>query len=334
MKKFGIIVFVLVLVTAMSFANGQAEGGENFPNRTIQNIFPWGPGGALAKSQIIAKALAEELDTPVTVVSTPGAAGIKAFQTAMNKPADGYTIIDGYVAPLVLQPLLGKADWTYRDFKPLSAGVAHPFSIGCKVGEIRWSNFQEMMEYGKAHPGKLRYTSDSPNNLPHMVIAKVLQTYGVVAQNVPYEPADARKDIKAGVLDFGFVGVADYSQDPEGFDILLVLSELPASKAAFGGAPAIDEMGIDLGLSGLGPMGWDWWLVRPDTPEKETQILRDAMARAMAREDVLSAIENLGSIALEWGPDDYEEVVGSVSDQLASMQGALSWEREELAKLK
>lgn len=334
MKRIGIAVLAL-MVTMMCFAEGQSDaGGAAFPNRTVENVFPWGPGGAMSKSQIVAKAMGEELGVAMTVVSTPGAAGTKAFQTALNKPADGYSIIDGYVAPLVLQPILGNAKWTYKDFKPLSAAVAHPFAIGCKVGETRWGNFQELMEYGRQNPGKLRYTTDSRNNLPHMVIAKVLQTYGVVAQNVPYEPSDARKDIKAGVLDFGFVGVADYAQDPEGFEILLVLSELPASKAAYGGAPTIAEMGIDLGLSGLGPMGWTWWLVHPDTPEEETKVLREAMARTMAREDVIASIENLGSVALQYGPEDYEKVVGSVYDQLASMQSALSWEREEMAKIK
>jgi len=334
MKKIRLVVLTF-MISALCFAGGQGEaGGSSFPNRTVENIFPWGPGGGMSKSQIVARAMGEELGVAMTVVSTPGAAGTKAFLTAMHKPADGYTVIDGYVAPLVLQPILGNADWTYKDFKPLSAGVAHPFSIGCKTDETRWSNFQEMMEYGLKNPGKLRYTSDSRNNLPHMVIAKVLQSYGVVAQMVPYEPSDARKDIKAGVLDFGFVGVADYAQDPEGFDILLVLSELPASKAAFGGAPTIGELGIDLGLSGLGPMGWTWWLVHPDTPDEETRILREAMSRTMGRKDVIEAIENLGSVALQWDYDEYEEVVGSVHEQLSAMQNSLVWETEELAKIK
>jgi tripartite-type tricarboxylate transporter receptor subunit TctC len=334
MKRIGFVALCF-MAAAFCFMGGQTAGAEsNFPNRTIENIFPWGPGGALSKSQIIAKAMSEELGVAMTVISTPGAAGTKAFMTAMNKPADGYTIIDGYVAPLVLQPILGNADWTYKDFKPLSAGVAHPFSIACKADETRWSNFKELMEYGKKNPGKLRYTSDSRNNLPHMVIAKVLQTYGVVAQQVPYSPVDARKDIKAGVLDFGFVDLGDYMQDKESYNILLVLSELAASKEAYGGAETIADLGIDLQLSGLGPMGWTWWLVHPDTPEEETQILREAMAKAMAREDTIKAIENLGSIALQWGPDKYEEIVGSVHDQLSAMQEALTWEQEELKKLK
>ena len=234
---------------------------------------------------------------------------------------------------MVLQPILGNADWSYRDYKPLHAAVSNAFSIACNVNETRWDDFEGMMEYGRANPGELRYTSHSRNNLPHMVIAKVLQSYGVVAQHVPYTEPEANKDLKAGILDFAFVGVGGYIQDPESFKILLVLSELPTASEAYGGAPSIADLDIDLGLSGLGPMGWTWWVVHPDTPERQTQVLREAMGRTMARDDVRQKIERMGFVPLEWGPEEYEEIVGSVDEQLSSMQNALAWEREQLAAL-
>ena len=325
------------LVIAGAFAAsmlGTTTAQAEFPDRTVENIFPWSAGVALSMSQVIAKAMGEEMGVSMTVISTPGAAGTKAFKTAMNRPADGYTVIDGYVAPLVLQPVLGNADWTYRDFKPLHAAVSNAFSIGGRVGEERWSNFEEMMAWGKANPGKLRYSSGSRNNLPHMVIAKVLQSYGVVAQNIPYKTdGDARKDLQSGVLDFAFVNVGAYMQDKESFDILLVLSELPGAKASYDGAPSITDLSIDLGLSGLAPMGWTWWLVHPDTPDDETAVLRKAMAAAMKRDDVREAIRRVGFVPLEWDYDQYEEIVGPVAGQLGDMGNALKWEEDELKKL-
>lgn len=320
-------IAAVVMTTSAAFAE--------FPERTVENLFPWSAGTAMSVSQIIAKALGEELGVSVPVVSTPGAAGTKAFKTAMNRPADGYTIFDGYVAPLVLQPVLGNADWTYKDFKPLHSAVSNAFSIGVKKGETRWATFEELMAYGKANPGKLRYSSGSRNNLPHMVIAKVLQSYGVVAQNIPYKTdGDARKDLKSGVLDFSFINVGAYLQDKEGFEILLVLSELPGAKASYDGAPSITDMGIDLGLSGLAPMGWTWWLVHKDTPDEVANVLRAAMKKAMAREDVKEQISRVGFVPLEWDHTQYEGIVGPVAGQLAAMGNALKWEEEELKKLK
>ncbi|MFK7891116.1 MAG: tripartite tricarboxylate transporter substrate-binding protein [Granulosicoccus sp.] len=327
-KKRGLLLAALL---SMATINAYAD----FPERTIENVFPWSAGTAMSVSQIIAQAMGDELGVSIPVISTPGAAGTKAFQTAMARPADGYTLIDGYVAPLVLQPVLGNADWTYNDFKPLHSAVSNAFSIGSRKGETRWSNFEEMMAYGKANPGKLRYSSGSRNNLPHMVIAKVLQTYGVVAQNIPYKTdGDARKDLKSGVLDFCFINVGAYLQDKEGYDIQLVLSELPGAKASYDGATSITDLDIDLGLSGLGPMGWTWWLVHKDTPDDVTDTLRTAMKQAMMRDEVREKISQVGFVPLEWDHDQYEDVVGPVADQLSAMGNALQWEEEEMKKLR
>lgn len=323
-------VFIGGALVAASAGTAIAE----FPERNVEVIHPWAPGNAMAMTQVVAKAMGEELGTDMPVISLPGAAGTKAQTTAMGKPADGYTIFDGYVAPLVLQPILGNADWTYKDFKPLSAAVANAFSIGGQIGETRWSSFQEMMEYGKANPGVLRYSSGSRNNLPHMVIAKVLQSYGVVAQNVPYsQDGNVFKDLASGVLDFAFINVGNYRASPEKVNVLLVLSELPSAKKAFDGAPTIADLGIDLGISGLGPMGWTWWIVNEDTPDDVTEKLRSAMEAAMKRQDVIDAVEAIGFVPLEWDHSQYEEVVGSVDAQLSAMGNALAWEEEELKKL-
>ncbi|MDA8747703.1 tripartite tricarboxylate transporter substrate-binding protein [Litoreibacter sp.] len=319
-----------VAVIAMGAGAAMAE----FPERTVELIHPWGPGNAMAVSQIIAKAMGEELGVDMPVISTPGAAGTKGQITAMEKPADGYTVFDGYVAPLVLQPVLGNADWSYSDFTPLHAAVSNAFAIGGRPDETRWSSFEEMMEYGKANPGDLRYSSGSRNNLPHMVIAKVLQSYGVVAQNIPYtQDGNAVKDLKSGVLDFAFVNVGNYIQDKPAFNILLVLSELEGAKASYDGAPSITDLSIDLGLSGLAPMGWTWWIVNPDTPDAEVAKLRAAMTAAMKRPDVRASIEAVGFVPLDWDHTEYDAIVGPVFNQLKSMGNALEWEVEELNKL-
>ena len=132
----------------------------------------------MSVSQLIANAMGDELGVDIPVISLPGAAGTEGQITAMSRPADGCTIFDGYVAPLVLQPVLGNADWSYSDLKPLHSAVSNAFAIGGCIEETRGSNLEEMMEYAKASPGELRYSSGSRNNLPHMVIGKVLQSYG------------------------------------------------------------------------------------------------------------------------------------------------------------
>lgn len=320
-------VSATMLLTAPAFAG-------SFPERTIEIIFPWTAGTSMSVAQIIADKMGDELGVSMTVVSTPGAAGTKALATLDNRPANGYSVMDAYVAPLVLQPVLGNGGWTYKDYIPLHSTLSAPFSIGIRADDTRWNTFDEMMAWGKEHPGELRYSVGARNTLPHMVLAKVLQEYDVVARNIPYAgDAEARKDLLSGILDFAFVNVGAFRQAPDSYKILLVLSELENSKKAYGGAPNIEDLDIDLGgLSGLGPMGWSWWVVNKDTPQDKVDVLRKAMNVAMNDPKVRATMENLGVVPLDWDYDQYDEIVGPVFEQLKAMGNALKWEEEQMKK--
>lgn len=288
----------------------------------------------MSVSQIIADAMGEEMGTNISVVSTPVAAGTKAFLTAMSKPADGYTLFDGYVAPLVLQPLHGKADWTYQDFTPLWSATSNAFAIVIRQDETRFTDFPEFVAYMKEHPGKLRYTTGGTGNLPHMVLAKVMQTSGIVGKPVPYpEMQDGVKDLRGGVLDFLTSNPGFYKINKEHLKVIAVLSELEDASTVYDGAPRVMDIGIDLGMTGLSPMGWNWWLVRKDTPQDVVDTLRDAMGAALARDDVREIILNVGFVPLGFAPDEYDAVVGPVAEELQSGIDAIAWEKAQIDAL-
>lgn len=302
-----------------------------FPERNIENIYPWAPGATMAASQIIADAMGRELGVNVSVVSTPGAAGTKAFQVALEKPADGYTLFDGYVAPLVLQPMLGNAKWSYKDFTPLWSATSNSFAIAIRKDESRFTDFPSLVAYAKAHPGELRYSPGSANALPHMVVAKVMQTSDIVAQVVPYPEIDvAIKDMRGGVLDFMVTNPGVYTTNKEDMKVIAVLSELDRASETYDGAPRLQDYGIELGMKGLAPMGWNWWLVRKETPEAVVAKLRDAMGKALARKDVQDKLLGMGYVPLGYGPEEYDKIVGPVAADLQSGIDAIAWEKKKL----
>jgi len=48
---------------------------------------------------------------------------------------------------------------------------------------------------------------------------------------------------------------------------------------------------------------------------------------------VRERILQIGFVTTDYGPDDYLEVCTTVRDQLKSAMDAITWEKEELAKL-
>ena len=314
--------------------SGPAARAE-FPERRIQNIYPWSPGTpTYAVSQIIADAMGEELGVQIPVIAKPGAGGVNAFQAALAEPADGYTIIDGYVAPLIISPLFDKADYSWKDFIPLHSATSNAFAVVSRADEDRWSDFPSFIEYLKANPGKTRYTGGADLALPHMVAAKMLQEQDAVARNVPYNDlADGLKDLRGGILDWMIANPGVYNANKEHMRVLAVLSELPEVSEIYDGAPRVMDFGIDLGLTGLAPMGWNWWLVKKGTPDDAVAKLRAAMDAALAKPSVREKILAIGFVPTGYTPEQYDEIAPSVADQLRSATDAITWEKQKLANL-
>ena len=314
----------LTAIAALAITSGTAVA--EYPERNIELMFPWGPGAAMSVSQIIAEAMGDELGVAIPVVSTPGAGGVKGFETANAKPADGYTIFDGWVAPLVLQPLLGNADWDHNDFIPLQSATANAFAIIVRRDDDRFQTLEDLINHMKENPGRVRYTTGSPTNLPHMVLANVLKANEVYGRVVPYDEMEQGvKDMRSGVLDFMMSNPAFYQTNREHVRALAAMSEQPAVSEIYDGAPLIGDLGYDLGMTGLAPMGWHWWVVKSDTPPEVVETLRNAMAAALAREDVQQRILNTGFFATGYTADQYDDVVGAVGGQLQGGIDAIQW---------
>ncbi len=68
----------------------------SFPNRPVKFIVPFPPGsGTDTGARIFAKKIGDLTGQPVTVENKPGGNGFIGVQTALNAPADGYTVFIG-----------------------------------------------------------------------------------------------------------------------------------------------------------------------------------------------------------------------------------------------
>lgn len=330
MKRFAIRAALVALLATTAF-----QAWADFPERRIQVSYPWAPGApAYVVSQIIADGMAEELGVDIAVVAKPGAGGVNAIMAGLGEPADGYTIIDGYVAPLVISPLFGKAEYTYKDFVPLHSASSNAFALATRADEDRWTDFPSFIEYLKAHPGETRFTAAEELTLPHMVAAKMLQSQDAVARNVPYVGlAPGMKDLRGGLLDWMLINPGVYKSNRDHIKVLAVFSELDEVIDLYDGAPRIADFGIDIGLTGLAPMGWNWWVVKKDTPDEAVTKLRDAMAAALDRPEVRAKILEIGFVPTGYSADQYDEVAGQIDEELRAAMESVQWLRDELAKL-
>ena len=94
-----ILLAAAVAATAASTVYAQAS----YPSRPVRLVVSQAPGGS---SDTIARMWAEHagkaIGATIVVENKPGAGGIIAAQSALNAPADGYTLLLGSVSQHLL----------------------------------------------------------------------------------------------------------------------------------------------------------------------------------------------------------------------------------------
>ena len=163
---------------------------QNWPERPVQMIIPYPPGGATdVIGRIVAQRLSTKLGQPVVVDNRGGAGGnIGAAVVAKSKP-DGQTILMAAMTSHSTMATLEKGRLQYDLIKDLTAVevvgfvplvfVVHP--------SVPANTFAELVAYAKANPGKLNYAS-SGAGAPQRMAAELFRiTTGAEMTHVPYK---------------------------------------------------------------------------------------------------------------------------------------------------
>ncbi len=167
--------------------------GADYPNRPIRLVVGFPPGQS---TDVIARAYAVALQNilknPVYVDNKPGANGILAAQTVKAAEPDGYTLLAGTSGQLVINPALySKLPYSATtDFVPV-APLARGRAFLVVNNSLPVHSLQELLAYGKAHPGKLSFGSGGQGITSHLAMEMLKTATGLDATHVPYKGSPA-----------------------------------------------------------------------------------------------------------------------------------------------
>jgi tripartite-type tricarboxylate transporter receptor subunit TctC len=134
-----------------------AQAQEKYPNRTIELVVPFGPGGTNdITARIYAENLAQTLKVPVTINNKPGGGGITGILYVTRAKKNGYTLLHAAGAQMVIVPIITpEATFdTLRDFIPLGHFGYVP-SVFVVKPDFPVTSFKGLIEYARKNPGKL-----------------------------------------------------------------------------------------------------------------------------------------------------------------------------------
>lgn len=188
-----------------------APASAEYPEKPITLVVGFSAGGGTdTYARSFANAVQESLGVPMVVVNKPGAAGMIAAKFVADQPADGYTLYMASAGSLLVKYMYEPAESPVDPLKDMRILGAIGASIpGLLVPEN--SDFKDpaaLVQFGKANPGKLRWSHPGRGSLFQLTGEAFLKSNGVEAQDVPFKGGSkARNAVAGSQVDFGFMGV-------------------------------------------------------------------------------------------------------------------------------
>ncbi len=162
----------------------------NFPNKAVNLIVPFPPGGAADQpSRLISQALFNVWQQPAVVFTKPGAGGAIGTAFVANAPADGYTLLatnpSMIIVPEADRMFSRPPTFDITNFSPLALLVADPIVLVVKA-DSPWKTYKDFIADAKAKPGEVTYGSSGAYSASHIPIEMLANAAGVKLRHIPF----------------------------------------------------------------------------------------------------------------------------------------------------
>ena len=160
-----------ILAACLASATLSAPAWPILAVKPITLVVPFSAGGPTDFiARLVAEPLARELGRRVIVQNKPGASSAVGYQSVLNGPADGYTLILARrVAIRAINPLMSqRPDESLKDYVPVGTTGAMPNLLVVNPERTPVKTLAELVERGRNTPNGLSYATFGPGSSPHV----------------------------------------------------------------------------------------------------------------------------------------------------------------------
>jgi tripartite-type tricarboxylate transporter receptor subunit TctC len=183
-KSINVLVLALVIMGACLIQ--PASAAPAYPTKPIELVVPFTAGGT---SDLLARLTGEVakkyLGQPLVIVSKPGAGGTLGVAETLQAPPDGYKLISAPSNYFSTTVYTQKIPFDPTDLVPIINQMEYRNGFAVK-GDAPYKTVNDLLEYGKKNPGKLRWSHMNRGSALFMQTYLLFKQAGVQAVDVPY----------------------------------------------------------------------------------------------------------------------------------------------------
>jgi tripartite-type tricarboxylate transporter receptor subunit TctC len=285
---------LLTTCAALVFsALAPAVQAQDFPSKPIRILVPFPAGGAVdIIARLMSTDMATSLGTSVVVENRPGASGNIAFDAVAKAPGDGHTLIMASASLAINKSLIKATPFDPRkDFTPIGLIAMVP-SVLVVNKDLPVNSVQELITYGKAHPGTLNYGSNGSGTTQHLAATMFALRNGLNITHVPYKGVDQLlPDLVSGRIQLSFNNVASMQGQLKAGNIRALAV---GREKRWNGMPQLPTY-AQAGIGGLEYASWVGLLGPAGLPQPVVDKLAKAVTVALANTQTQERIEAGGN---------------------------------------
>ena len=290
----------------------------NYPNKVVRIMLGYAPGGSAdVMARLIAEYLSNSMKQSFIVENRPGASGNIAVQQVARAPADGYTLLFGNPAEMVINKIIMK-DLAFdpdADFVPVVQVFNIPLGLVVPA-KSPYKTFNDLVEDARRNPKKLTFASAGGGSPGHLAGEALALKGKAPMTHVPYKgAAPALIDLIGGHVDCYFPGLTAVAQHiKSGAVRLLALSSANRSNL-FPDTPTVSELllpGFDFTL-------WGGLFAATKTPNDIVKTLNFEANQAYARPDFQARSTREQSDVIRNTPEQFAAYIKSQSEKYSQI---------------
>jgi len=293
------------LIAVMGFLAASAAWAQdpaaNYPSRPVRWIIPFTPGASNdIIGRLVAGKLTEQFGQQVIVDNRPGAGGIVGAETVARANPDGYTLILTNPGPNVNNILLRKnPPYKMSDFTPIVWMGYAPFYVMASLN-FPPRTAREIVEYGKANPGKISWASSGMGSGPHIALSVFALSTGIKVTHVPYKgTVQPLIDMVAGQIQLLSTTTVSAEAQIKAGRIKVLAIQAKKRSAVMPQIPTLEEQGI----KNAEALVWFGMSAPAKTPRPILEKLNREVNKALQMPDVKQRLDQLG-LEIEGGTSE------------------------------
>jgi tripartite-type tricarboxylate transporter receptor subunit TctC len=293
---------LLVAASACILMMAQAEA-QQWPSRTVKVVVPYGAGGVTdTMARVTADRLGKALGQSFIVENKLGGGGGIGVDYAVNSPQDGSTILFVGSTLFTVLPIAQKTSYEpLKDLVPVSITGTNGMVMVVQK-DAPFSTLRQFIDYARANPGKITYSSGGPATNNHLSTAYLAGKEKLDMVHVPFGGGQAAlRAVLSKSVDMHFGNSSDLIEPVKAGTVKALAVSTPQRMPQLPDVPTVAET-----VPGYDYIAWNGYAVTGGVPAEVKNRLAQALIPITRDPEVVKLFAGLGIDALGTTPQEAE----------------------------